>query len=558
MIGESTGRKNRINLIKNLAGIKNPLRIKNLVLLLTAFALIQGSTSSQDKKNADWPNRQVIDSSFNAEQIIEMNKPGLISIWYHTDNYYSYYQFTTIDTTLLNGSGFIFSEDGLIGTNYHVVDGIDSLLVKTSDGKFYDAELLIIDEKNDMAILRIKNANGTKFPTIHFGNSDALKVGQEVFAIGSPLGYEYTISQGIVAGIRENEKVSFTDPVTYMPIEKSFEKVIQITAAISPGNSGGALFNRRGEVIGITTYTYTGYGNLNFAIAINSFVNFMNSVDLANIDNNEDAKRKREESLYFSNLRLANNYKSEATYNWIYVKQRDTMRTVDTFVVKQDSIARQNFYKAETFYYKCINIAPDSFDVYRELMDLYVYCESFSRAENLYDTIKVRFQSDSLLGLLSSSLANAYTTNKEYHKALDFYSKMSAKDTNDVYLRFQIASIYEKMKKYERAVKEYKKILKKDPTYTQAYVRLGAVYYENLNNNQEAKKYLERALENEMTMYGSTYIIEIPYYLCMIAVKERKKFDAMMYYLDAKSIYTYTPEENQKKAALLKAMRTLN
>jgi len=520
------------------------------LLLLTA------AVNGQDKNNEQRVNKVLSDTAFfNAEQIIEMNKPALISIWYHTDNYYSYYSFTTIDTTLLNGSGFIFSEDGLIGTNYHVVDGIDSLLVKTSDGTFYDAELLLIDEKNDMAILRIKNANGTKFPTIRFANSDALKVGQEVFAIGSPLGYEYTISQGIIAGIRDNEKVSFTDPVTYAPIEKNFEKVVQITAAISPGNSGGALFNRRGEVIGITTYTYSGYGNLNFAIAINSFVYFMNSVDLANIDNNEEAKKKREESLYFSNLRLAGNFKSEATYNWIYVKQKDTMKTLDTFIVKQDSIARMNFNKAETFYYKCIEIAPDSFEVYREMMDLYVYCENFNKAENLYDTIKTRFQSDSLLSLLSSSLASAYTTNKEYKKALEFYEKMSAKDTSDIYLRYQIGNIYEKMDKNEKAIKEYKKLIKRDPTYTQAYIQIGALYYNKYQDYRTAKKYFEKAYDNEMVMYGSTYYLDIPYYLGMIAVKERKKTDAMLYYMDLKSIYTYTPEDNKKKAELLKAIR---
>jgi len=511
---------------------------------------------SQDKPLEPKINRVLSDTAFfNAEQIIEMNKPGLISIWYHTDNYYSYYSFTTIDTTLLNGSGFIFSEDGLIGTNYHVVDGIDSLLVKTSDGTFYDAELLIIDEKNDMAILRIRNANGTKFPTIKFANSDALKVGQEVFAIGSPLGYEYTISQGIIAGIRDNEKVSFNDPVTYVPIEKNFEKVIQITAAISPGNSGGALFNRRGEVIGITTYTYSGYGNLNFAIAINSFVYFMNSVDLANIDNNEEAKKKRQESLYFSNLRLAGNFKTEATYNWIYVKQKDTMKVLDTFVVKQDSIARMNFNKAETFYYKCMAIAPDSFEVYRDMMDLYVYCENFNKAENLYDTIKVRFQSDSLQSLLSSSLASAYTTSKEYKKALMFYEKMSAKDTSDIYLRYQIGNIYEKMDKNSKAIKEYKRILKKDPSYTQAYIQIGALYYNKYQDYRTAKEYFEKAYDNEMVLYGSTYYLDIPYYLGMIAVKERKKTDAMLYYMDLKSIYTYTSEDNKKKADLLKAIR---
>ena len=534
----------------------NPFNLIKYFSLLVCLFISAAAVYAQDKPLEPKINKVLSDTAFfNAEQIIEMNKPALISIWYHTDNYYSYYSFTTIDTTLLNGSGFIFSEDGLIGTNYHVVDGIDSLLVKTSDGTFYDAELLIIDEKNDMAILRIKNANGTKFPTIKFANSDALRVGQEVFAIGSPLGYEYTISQGIIAGIRDNEKVSFTDPVTYSPIEKNFEKVIQITAAISPGNSGGALFNRKGEVIGITTYTYSGYGNLNFAIAINSFVYFMNSVDLANIDNNEEAKKKRQESLYLSNLRLAGNFKSEATYNWMYVKQKDTMKTLDTFIVKQDSIARMNFNKAEAFYYKCIDIAPDSFTVYREMMDLYVYCENFNKAEDLYDTIKTRFQSDSLLSLLSQSLANAYTTNKEYKKALEFYEKMSAMDTSDIYLRYQIGNIYEKMNKNSRAVKEYKKIIKRDPTYTQALIQIGAIYYNKYNDYRKAKEYFEKAYDNEMVMYGSTYYLDIPYYLGMIAVKERKKTDAMLYYMDLKSIYTYTPEDNKKKADLLKAIR---
>jgi tetratricopeptide (TPR) repeat protein len=518
-------------------------------------------TNAQEKKSDLQQNAKLNSDTahyFNAEEIIELNKSALVSIWYHTDNYYSYSTYTTTDTNLLNGSGFIFSEDGLIGTNYHVVDGIDSLLIKTSDGVFHDAELLIIDEKNDMAILRIKNGTGGKFPVIKLGNSDVLRVGQEIFAIGSPLGYEYTISQGIIAGIRDNEKVSFTDPVTYLPIEKNFEKVIQITAAISPGNSGGALFNRKGEVIGITTYTYTGYGNLNFALAINSFVYFMNSVDLANIDNNEEAKLKRQQSLYFSNLRLANNYKSEATYNWFYVKQKDTMKIFDTMVVKQDSVARNNFNKAETFYNKCIEIAPDSFDVYREKMDLYVYCENFNKAEVLYETIKSRFQSDSLLSLLSSSLANAYTTSKEYIKALEFYEKMSAKDTTDIYLRYQIGTIYESMNKYSKALKEYKTIIKKDPSYTQAYIQIGAIYYNKYQDYSSAKKYIEVAYERELTAYGSTYYLDIPYYLGMIAVKERKKFEAMLYYMDLKSIYSYSPDENKKKSDLLKAIREIN
>lgn len=534
------------------------MRYAVIVLLISSALFSQEKSKLPEKSQSNF--RSFLDTAgkYNAEQIIEMSKPALVSIWFHTDNYYSYYTYSYIDTTVLNGSGFIFSEDGLIGTNYHVVDGIDSLLVKTSEGTFYDAELLLIDEKNDMAILRIKYHDGIKFPTIKFGNSDGMKVGQEVFAIGSPLGYEYTISQGIVAGIRDNEKVSFTDPVTYAMIEKNFEKVLQITAAISPGNSGGALFNNKGEVVGITTYTYSGYGNLNFAIAINSFVYFMNSVDLAHIDNDAEAKRKREESLYSSNLRLANNFKQEATYNWFYVKQKDTMKVIDTFVVKQDSLAKLNFNKAETFYYKCIDIAPDSFTVYQELIDLYVYTDNFNKAEGLYDTIRTHFQSDSLLGLLSSSLANAYSTSKEYKKALMFYEKMLTKDSSDIYVQYQIAFLNEKMGKYKKAVREYNRIIQKDSTYIQAYIQLGGIYFDKYHDYRMAKRYIEDAYEREISSYGNTYYIDLPYYLGMIAVKERKKFDAMIYYMDLKSIYTYTPEENKKKADLLKALRELN
>lgn len=526
-----------------------------LKYILTFFFIININLQAQEKGEFNFLGDSA--AYYNAEQIFQLTCPALVSIWYYTESYYDYWSYKYKDTILLNGSGFIFMEDGIIGTNYHVVDGIDSIIVKTYDGSFYNAELLLMDEKNDLAIIRIKNPNGRKFPVVKIGNSNLVKVGQEVFAIGSPLGYEYTISQGIVAGIRENEKVSFTDPKTWMPVEKNFEKVIQITAAISPGNSGGALFNRQGEVIGITTYTYGSYGNLNFAVAINSFMYLKSSVDLANIDMDEEAIRKREENLFFSNLRLANTFKSEATYNWYYVKQRDTMSVLDSFVIKQDSIAKMNFAKSEKYYLKCMEIAPDSFQVYQELMDLYVATENFNKAENLYDTIKIRFESDSLLSLLSSSLASAYNDSREYRKALIFYNKMSEKDPEDVFIRYQIANIYEKMGKYKKAEKEYKRIIKKYPDYIQAYMQLGYLYYKQMDDYKSAKKYLEEAYEREISMYGSTYYLDLLYYLGMIAVIEGRKIDAMLYYMELKSIYTYTPEENKKKIDLLKAIKKM-
>lgn len=498
------------------------------------------------------------DGDLNAEQIIEQNKSALVSVWYHTDNYYSYYYFSTPkDTTLLSGSGFIFDEQGFVGTNYHVIDGFDSLMIKTSDGSFYNAELIYVDEKNDIAILKIVNEEKKVFPTVKIGNSDLPKVGQSVFAIGSPLGFEYTISEGIIAAIRENEKVSFNDPGTYALVEKNFDKVIQITAAISPGNSGGALFNSKGEVIGITTYSYGFYGNLNFAIAINSFSKLRNSINFASLENDADFIAKKKQNLFNANLRLAESFKSRLYTSWFYTKQRDTMKTYDSIIVKQDSLNKINLTKAEHYYNMCIEMQPDTFYAYQGLMDLYVFTEKFDKAEPLYGTIKERFTSDSLLNTFSSSLAMAYSTSKDYKKALMFYEKMYNKDTNDIYILYQIAELYDKQKDKAKSEEVYKKLISKDKNYILGYVQLGRLYYEQ-KDYRSAKKYIEMAFEKtflEEYSYGS--YLDLHYYRGMIAVKEGRKMEAIMAYIDMKSTYTYTKEENEKKLALYKAIKKL-
>lgn len=540
------------------------------ILLLVLFAVFTSGTSfsQEPKKPQENVNQEELklpspdnkDDDLNAEQIIEQNKPALVSVWYYSDGYYSYYYYTPKDTMLLSGSGFIFDKRGFVGTNYHVIDGIDSLLVKTSDGVFYNAELVFVDEKNDIAVLKILNGSeGKEFPVVKIGNSEEVRVGQSVYAIGSPLGFEYTISEGIVAALRENERVSFNDPQTYALIERVFDKVIQITAAISPGNSGGALFNGKGQVIGITTYSYGFYGNLNFAIAINSFSNLRNTIETASLEGDEEFLRKKQDNLFNTNFRLAENYKSKLYSNWYYTKQLDTMKLKDTLYVKQDSLNRINLLKAENYYNICINLRPDTFYVYQNMMDLYVYIEDFNKAEDLYRIIRERFESDSLLNTLSSSLAIAYSTSKDYKKALQFYEKIFRQDTNDVYILYQIASINELLKNYDKSVAGFKKLLKVDPNYTSAYVELGKIYYLK-DDFKSAKKNLETALE-KMMMEEYSYLanqLDLHYYLGLIAVKEGRKLDALLAYLDMKSVYTYTIEDNEKKLKLYKAIKKMD
>lgn len=499
------------------------------------------------------------DGDLNAEQIIDKYKTALISIWMTDKNYYSHSSSSYIDTNVLNGSGFIYSEEGLIGTNYHVVKDIDSLLVKTSDGTFYNAELLVKDEANDFAIIKLLDTDEKKFPFVILGNSDNVKAGNEVYAIGSPLGFEYTISSGIVAAVRDNERVSISDPYTYENKEMTYEKVLQITAAISPGNSGGALFNSKGEVIGVTTFTYIGYGNLNFAVAINTFKK------LAELEKTKEYLKERElfsskeNSQFNSNYKNALDLKQQLAYDWYYSKQKDTMKTPDEFLLTQDSVNRSKLTRAENLFRECINIKPDTFLVYQDLLELYVITDNNVKAENLYREIKEKFNSDSLLNLLSSNLASAYSNSKNYKKALQFYEKLLSQDQTQYYIYYEIAGLYAEMNDYKKAISEYKKLLAVYPEYNDANIQLGKIYYENFKNLNKAKKYLQKAYETELQNTGNTpYNVDLLYYLGKIAVKEGRKLDAILTYIDLKNVYSYDSKDYEKKLDLYRDIQKMD
>lgn len=526
-------------------------KIKLIVIFY--ILLLSYNAISQDDKLLIQSGPKPNNDELTAEEIFEKNKHAIVSIWYVSEGYYEDYVYIEKDTIILSGSGFIISSDGLVATNNHVIESFDSIIVKTYDNNYFPAEIVMIDYKNDLAILKIVNPEEINFQTIKFGESDSAKIGNNVYCIGSPLGFEYTISDGIIAGIRKNEKVKFKDSYTWETIEKVFDKVIQITAAISPGNSGGPLFNGKGEVIGIVTYTYDFYGNLNFAVAINALKRLIQSLEIVEIEQ-EEIKQKRKEELFKRNYKLAKTYMYKVIDNWYYTKQKDTMKILDTFIVRQDSINHINFLKSETFYNKCIELKPDTFVVYAELMSLYVYTEDYHKAEELYKQIKVIFDSDSLLNTLSSTLAEGYAKSKDYKKAITFYEKMIKADSNDIFSYTQIADLYLEMKDYDKALEKYKEVIKKDSLNIPAHIRIGKLYYNEKRKYKEAKHYLYKALElsienNLYGYYGRDYT-DLFYILGMIAVKEKRKIEALIYYLELRGIYTYEPEDNAKKKKL--------
>jgi hypothetical protein len=152
---------------------------------------------------------------------------------------------------IAQGSGFLVSRTGRIVTNYHVIKSGSSAVVKLPDGSFFDVDgVIAFDKDRDVAVIR---AHGNNFRTVALGDSDRIQVGEEVVAIGSPLSLESTVSNGIVSGIRAEEG----------------RRLVQITAPISHGSSGGPLFDMAEQVVGITTAALIDGENLNFAVPIN-------------------------------------------------------------------------------------------------------------------------------------------------------------------------------------------------------------------------------------------------------------------------------------------------
>ncbi len=164
------------------------------------------------------------------------------------------------------GSGFIISSDGYILTNHHVIDGADEVIVRMANRDEYVAKIIGSDEASDVAVLKVDAKN---LPVLKFGDSDKLKVGEWVLAIGSPFGFDHSVTAGIVSA-----KGRSLPTDNYVPF-------IQTDVAINPGNSGGPLFNLEGEVVGINSQIYSrtgGFMGLSFAIPIEMAVDVASQI----------------------------------------------------------------------------------------------------------------------------------------------------------------------------------------------------------------------------------------------------------------------------------------
>lgn len=229
------------------------------------------ATVLEGQRDADTVGVSYVDtgSEMTAAEIYEANVNSTVGITTSINT--NYFGFQT--TAAASGSGFILTEDGYIVTNYHVIEGASSVKVTTYDNTSYDATIVGYDEANDLAVLKI-DAEG--LTPVVLGDSDQMSVGDEVLAIGNPLGeLTFSLTSGSISALDREVTIS------NLPMN-----LIQTDCAINSGNSGGALFNMYGEVIGITNAKYSNNGatgqaaidNIAFAIPINSVKDIITSI----------------------------------------------------------------------------------------------------------------------------------------------------------------------------------------------------------------------------------------------------------------------------------------
>jgi S1-C subfamily serine protease len=168
-----------------------------------------------------------------------------------------------------SGSGFLVDREGRIVTNFHVVEGAESVQVTLHDGASHDADVIGVDPSNDVAVLQIRDRPETPLVPVVMGDSASLLVGQKVLAVGNPFGLERTLTTGIVSALDRTMKARNG---------RQIKGIIQTDAAINPGNSGGPLLNARGEVIGMTTAIISQVGQsagIGFAVPMNAIARIL-------------------------------------------------------------------------------------------------------------------------------------------------------------------------------------------------------------------------------------------------------------------------------------------
>jgi Tfp pilus assembly protein PilF len=321
------------------------------------------------------------------------------------------------------GSGFIVRRDGVIVTNYHVISNARSIKIKAGSKVLNVDGIITLDKENDIAILK---ADAKNMQTVKLGNLEKTNVGEKVYVISSPQGLENTISDGILSGKRE------------LAANKI---IIQITAPVSPGSSGGPVFNKNGEVIGVATFLLKESQNLNFAMPVDKI-------------------------------------KEQITGNKVTVIKEsgigDYQKTVEYWTKLGDALSQAGKYREAIDAYKqAIQIKPDYSWAHTNLGVAYLTLQQYQEAINSFKQA-IRIAPDQ--AELHNNLGVACRKHGRRREAVDAYNQAVRIKPDYIDVHFALGISYMDLGLYEKSSESFKQAIRIKPDYAAAHFNLGLAY----------------------------------------------------------------------------------
>lgn len=384
---------------------------------------------------------EISSQSLSAEKIYKKVSDAVVVIYAYDSN----------NKRSSQGSGVVINDNGYVVTNYHVLAFNDRLEVLHNNEIVPFVDIIGIDVEKDILILKIDEK---KFPAIKIGDSKSLNIGQRVYAIGSPLGFENTISEGIISGLRRYEEAG--------------KDYIQITASISAGSSGGAVVNDKGELIGISTLTATEGQNINFAIPIDDVLD----VEISSYVKDDTYK---DYELFYKGLDAGEkgNHKEAAEYFSLFIRKYPN--DANAYYNRGVSKGKLKDYRgAIQDYNKAIEIQPDYVDAYYNLGLLKSNLEDYRGAIQDFNKA-IEYQPDFATAYYNRGLDKLNLS--DYREAIQDFNKAIEYQPNygDAYNNRGIARGY--LGDYRGAIQDFNEAIEIEPYLATAYYNRGYAKY---------------------------------------------------------------------------------